>query len=788
MQDANFNNAFENEEADINIKEILFKYLSYWPWFVATVVIALLIAVFYLRYTATVYNTEAKIKIIDDSKELNIGADALSMLSGKPNINLDNEIEVLKSYRLLSQVVEALNLEVDYFVEGNIKTTPIWEAPFKIIYTQAETANTQNKVLNYTINWNDTQYQITDLESNQTYTQNKVATIPTKGIPFFIQENGEQPKDSENNYKIAIKPFKKAVMDLAKAIQVQSTNKNSEILSISLNGISVERSEAIINEIIEKFNNDGIQDRQLISKRTLDFIDERFLYLSEELDSIEGNKRDYKQDNNLSFIEADAGINLKNKVESEAELFRIETQIELANLLRITLSDEATYQLLPANIGLESEAINKLVSQYNDILLEREKLLASAGSNNPTVRLLNTQISSTKANIVQTVQLFSQQLRVSLNQIEREKGRVGVQFSSLPEKEQLLRAIERQQSIKENLYLILLQKREEAAISLAVTAPSIKIVDYALTASIPVAPKGKIILLGAIILGLLIPFGVLYVMFMLDTKIHTKQEVEAAIKPIPVVAEIPHIEGAELFLDPDARTTVAEAFRMLMTNVNYTLPLTETEKAKVIYVTSSVKGEGKTFTSVNLALAYASLGKRVLLIGADIRNPQIHNSFNLDKNKKGLTTYLFNPNMTAKECLLKNIVAQNNLHIMLGGPIPPNPASLLSNGRFKTLLEELQPDYDVIVVDTAPTVLVTDTLLISKHADVTVYVAKANYTDKGLLQIPKMLNEENKLQNIAFVINNAGDSKHYTYNYNYGYGYNEDNVAKTPWYKRAFKR
>ncbi|MFB9057043.1 GumC family protein [Mariniflexile ostreae] len=784
MQDAHHNTSFDPNEEDVNIKEILLKYFRFWPWFIAAVTVTVLMAFLYLKYTPTVYSTEAKIKIIDDSKELNIGADALSMLSGKPKINLDNEIEVLKSYRLLSQVVETLDLQVDYLVEGNIKTTPVWEAPFKIIHTA--TADTLSEAQTYAIRWDASQFYITDAEGH-TFNQSKVTATPTTGLPFYVITNPSQNNDNTKKYKVNIKPFKQTVMDLAKNIEVQSTNKNSEILAISLKGASVARSEAIINEIIDKFNNDGIQDRQLVSKRTLNFIDERFIYLSEELDSIEGNKKSFKQDNNLSYIEADAGISLQKKSDSEAELFRIETQIELSNLLKKTLTNDAPYNLLPANIGLESSAINDLVSEYNQTLLEREKLLSSAGANNPTVKVLNVQIASAKANIEQTVTVYAQQLKMGLQQLQREKGRVGAQFSSLPEKEQLLRAIERQQSIKENLYLILLQKREEAAISLAVTAPSIKVVDYALTSSIPVAPKSKIILLGAIILGLLIPFGILYVIFMLDTKIHNRQEVEAIIRPIPVVAEIPFIEGGELFINPDARTTVAEAFRMLMTNINYTLPPTETQKARVVYVTSSIKGEGKTFTAINLSLAYSSLNKRVLLIGADIRNPQVHTYFQLEKDKKGLTSYLFNPSITAKDCIIKNESVQGNLHLMLGGSIPPNPASLLSNGRFGTLLKELESEYDVIVVDTAPTVLVTDTLLISKHADATVYVAKANYTDKNLLEIPKNFHDEKKLRNIVFVINNAGQSKHYSYNYNYGYGYNEDTTVKKPWYKRFLK-
>lgn len=788
MQDAHFNNTSSGKESNLDIKEVLLKYLRYWPWFIATVGLGLLMAILYLKYTTTIYNTQAKIKIIDNSKELNIGTDAVAAMSGRSNINLDNEIEVLKSYRLLSEVVESLDLQINYYVEGNIKTATIWQPPFLLVKDENQIDTWLNSYQSYLIHWDNLEYIVTNVNTNEVFTQNKKATTITNGLPFLIKETEEKVKAIDIDYKVEITPFKQAVINLSNALQVELSNRNSEILTLSINGENVDRSEAIINDIIEKFNNDGIQDRQLVSKRTLDFIDERFISLSQELDSIEGNKRSFKQNNNLSYIEADAEVSLQKKSQSEIELFEIQTQIELSTLLIRTLNNGVANQLLPANIGLESAAINSLVSEYNQMLLEREKFLTSAGANNPTVGVLNNQITSIKANIVQTVKLYSQQLNVSLNQLQREKGRVGAQFSKLPEKEQLLRAIERQQGIKENLYLILLQKREEAAISLAVTAPSIKVVDYALTSALPIAPQGRILLLGAVVLGLLIPIGVLYLIFMLDTKIHTKQEVEAVINPIPVVAEIPHIEGAELFLDPDARTTVAEAFRMLMTNVNYTLPIQDSDKAKIIYVTSSIKGEGKTFTAVNLALAYASLGKRVLLIGADIRNPQVHNSFNLDKDSKGLTTYLFNPNTLAKDCILKNVVDKNHLHIMLGGSVPPNPAGLLSNGRFKSLLDALELDYDFIVVDTAPTVLVTDTLLISKHADVTVFVAKADFTEKNLLRIPVTLNEENKLKNIVFVINNSGESKHYTYNYNYGYGYNEDLEKQKPWYKRLFKR
>ena len=346
-------------------------------------------------------------------------------------------------------------------------------------------------------------------------------------------------------------------------------------------------------------------------------------------------------------------------------------------------------------------------------------------------------------------------------------------MSQIPEQERLFKAIDRQQKIKESLYLLLLQKREEAAINLAITEPSIKVVENALSGVKPISPKSTIVYAGALLAGLLIPFGVLYLIFMLDTKLHSKEDIVDLTSKIPVIGEIPDLKKKKdlIFNDPNDRSPLAESFRILSSNVDYILPVKDGEKGKVIYCTSTIKGEGKTYVSLNLSLALSSINKKVLLIGADLRNPQIHTHISEDKQKPGLSNYLHDVDYNWKDALISGFEKHPNHRIILSGSIPPNPAHLLTNGRFKKLIEEAREEFDYVVVDTAPTILVTDTMLISQLADATIYIARANYTEKNLLKFSKELSESGKLKNMAYVINSVGANKSQGYGYNYGYGY-----------------
>lgn len=771
MKEAPFSLDFNEEEDSFNAKDIFAKYLRYWPWFLATILICLLLGVAVMRYAPITYESVAKIKILDDSKELNVATDAMALLNGNSNINLDNEIEVLKSYRLLSQVVEDLHLDISYYEVGNIKTRQIWNAPFVITKLTDEDSIARQR--SYELEIKNPKIIITD-ENEKSYTVDfNYSDTPVSELPFkiAIAEDVNLLDFNDIEYKIVLSSVKDAVILLAENLKVQPTNKNSEILALSLKGESVDRSEAILNTLIAKFNEDGILDRQLVSRRTMEVIDKRFVDLASELDSIEVGKQDFKQSNRLSYIEADAGVTLQRKSEAEDEVATLENQISLSKLLKETVINQAEYSLLPADIGLENISLNSLVANYNELALERDKLLPNVGVNHPTLRAISGQLERGKVNIIKSVNIYQAQLRTSLGQLRRESSRAGAVFSELPEQEKMLRGIERQQSIKEQLFLLLLQKREEAAINMATTTPSIKVVDYGLTSSEPLSPKKTIVYPLSFMLGMLLPFLVLFIKFSLDTKIHDRTDLEKLSPDIPVVAEIPFLKGEKGIKGFQDRSILAESFRMLSTSVNYHLPEKVKDKARVIYVTSSIKGEGKTLVAYNLAMAYASLKKRVLLVGADLRNPQLHMYLDILKKAKGLSEYLSDPSMNWENVINEGFSNDLNIKVCYSRKIPPNAPELLSGKGFEKFINAVKEEFDYIIVDTAPTLLVTDTMLISKAADLTLFVARARFTDKKLLEYSKNLNKTKKLRNMAYALNDVGFGKARHYNYGHGYGY-----------------
>ncbi|MBR9844873.1 MAG: polysaccharide biosynthesis tyrosine autokinase [Algicola sp.] len=767
------NNTFSNLEDDkSNIKQEFRKYLRYWPWFVLTLIITLISAYIYIRYAPRIYQTTAKIKVLDESDGLALPTAAF--IFKRSNINLANEIEVLNSYIILEEVAKKLKLNTLFYEEGTIQTAQIAELPF--YFKQKMAADSILGMRSYNIDVKDNSFEVTHLRTEQVFVIPNHNSYELKhDLPFEIRIDNEVSRKESmgKRFIVSFTPLKEATLRLKSSIVVGLIGEESDLLSLSMKGESKLLSERILNELIEVFDNDGIKDRQLVSQRTLDFIDDRFFYLASELDSIEVGRKEFKEENNLIDLTLDSSLGLEERSQSDDEVFKVERQIVIAEMLQESINNNDEDDLLPANIGLESGDINSIINEYNSAILERDKLIRSGGENNPTVKFTQTQINDARSNISKSLGAYLQQLKVIQGQLSRRNQKFAGRVSQIPEKEKLLRAIERQQMIKESLYLYLLQKREEAAINLAIVEPSIKVVDYALSSSNPITPKPNVAYAAAILGGLLVPFTILYLIFMLDTKIHGKEDILKLNNKIPIIAEIPDINRKEkaVFADPNDRTVLAESFRILSSNVNYLLPVQEEEKGKVIYCTSTIKGEGKTFISINLSLALSSMNKKVLLIGADLRNPQIHTHTNFDKTTVGLSDYLHDATFDWKTNLVKGFDRHQNHDILLSGNIPPNPTSLLTNGRFKALIEEAKEIYDYIIVDTAPTVLVTDTMLISQLADVTVYISRANFTEKKILSFAEELFESGKIKNMAYVINGVGASRSYGYGYNYGYGY-----------------
>lgn len=767
-----------NDDENIDLKQELRRYFRYWPWFVIALVISLLGAYFYVRYAPRIYETYSKIKILDESEGLELPTSAF--IFKRSNINLENEIEIITSYLIMDRVVRELNLNTSFYEEGTIQTSQIASLP--LVFEQIIKPDSIERTLSYKLEFNDKGFQITNLNTEKVFEFNEYSTKKVEhNLPFNLSINNNIPLDEfrDKVYLIKFNPIKSTALGLKNNIKVEAIGDASDLLKLSIKGESVERSEKIINTLMDVFNKDGIYDRQLVSKRTLDFIDERFVFLAEELDSIEINQEVFKEKNNIVDIATDAELGLQQRSESEAEQFKLQNQLTLSRLLADALKGNSESDLLPANIGIENGGINALISQYNLAVINRDKLENSAGQNNPAVLSAQSEVNDLKSNISRSLSTYTNQLEASLKQLENRTQKFAGRVSQIPQQERLFKAIQRQQKIKESLYLLLLQKREEAAINLAITEPSIKIVENALSGAQPISPKTNIVYAAALLAGLLIPFGVLYLIFMLDTKLHSKEDITKVTSKIPVIGEIPNLKKTKdiLFEDPNDRSALAESFRILSANVDYILPVKDDEKGKVIFCTSTIKGEGKTYISINLSLALSSINKKVLLIGADLRNPQIHTHIQQDKQKPGLSNYLHDVDYDWKDALISGFDKHPNHHIILSGSIPPNPAHLLTNGRFKKLIEEARQEYDYVVVDTAPTILVTDTMLISKLADATVYIARANYTEKNLLKFSKELSESGKLKNMAYVINSVGASKSYGYGYNYGYNYGYGHTA-----------
>jgi len=775
-----------SDNDQIDVKAILYRYLPYWPWIFLSIFIMLLGAFLYLHYTPNSYNTIAKVKILTDKEATDIALD-LDKILGKSNVNLENESAVLDSYRINSQVVERLNLQVSYFQTGRVNEMKVYNVPFKAVYSPL--SDTIKSPLEFDIKITDRGYNLRNVETGATL---EVPTYyfetPTTEFPFTLtpRQAGTIVPGDNPDYTVRIISESKATQNLVDNIKISPTGKESDILLLSLDATNSDYAKDILNTLIEVYTQDGILDRQEISKRTINFIDERFQFLATELDSIERAKGEYKQSNNLSIFEADAASIIQKRSVKDEQLFEVETQLLLADVLQKSITTTEEFNLLPANIGLNSGAINNLVNDYNQAVLEYNKWKASAGDNNPKVKTLKETISDLNRNISTSLKGYKSQLESSLKQNQNAQNLAKRSFMSLPSKEKILRSIERQQQLKENLYLLLLQKREEAAINMAVTSGNVKVIDYAITNSIPVAPKGKIILLGAFLMGLFIPVGFLYVKFSLNNKIYTSKDIEVINSEIPILGEIPEISTSKNeTVGIAANPQIEEAFRTLGHHLSFMLTGDNFDGGgKVIAVTSSVKGEGKTTVAFNLSETYFEAGKSVLLVGADLRNPQLHPFVKQKKDKPGLSSFLSERDAQWQEYILNVKKDSNNFDMILSGVIPPKPSVLLSSERFKAFLQEAAGHYDYVIIDTAPTLLVADTLTFITEVDFTLYVVRSGITEKQLIDYSKKLIDQKKIGPMGYVINdvNFKGSYGYGYNYGYGYGYHAD-MGKRAWYQ-----
>ena len=551
------------------------------------------------------------------------------------------------------------------------------------------------------------------------------------------------------------------------SLSIAPTSKTTSVAVISLKNSSLQRGQDFINQLLEMYNRNTNNDKNEIAQKTAEFIDERIGIISKELGSTEANLESFKRDAGITDLTSEAQIALAGNAEYEKKSVENRTQISLVNDLRKYLRGNE-YEVLPSNVGLQDAALIGAIERYNEMLIERKRLLRTSTENNPTIVNLDTSIRAMKANVQATLEGTLQGLMITKESLDREASRYSRRISNAPGQERAYVSIARQQEIKAGLYLMLLQKREENAIALAATANNAKIIDEAIADDTPVSPKGKMIYLIALVLGIGIPVGIIYLIELTKFKIEGRADVEK-LTSVPVVGDIPltdekNDKNGSIAVFENKNNLMSETFRNIRTNLQFMLD----NDQKVILVTSTVSGEGKSFVSSNLAISLSLLGKKVVIVGLDIRKPGLNKVFQLSNKERGITQYLSNPETDLME-LVQSSDVNKNLFILPGGTVPPNPTELLARNGLDRAIETLKKNFDYVILDTAPIGMVTDTLLIGRVADLSVYVCRADYTHKAEYTLINELSFEKKLPNLCTVINGV-DLKKRKYGYYYGYG------------------
>ncbi|WP_292009156.1 polysaccharide biosynthesis tyrosine autokinase [Chryseobacterium sp.] len=767
-----------------DMRKVLGKYFRRWPWFLVSVLIFLMGAYIYIRYSIPQYQTKTTLKYDKKQTDLSsalVDLDNLGMGLGNAD-ELKSEVAVVKSRPILMQVVNNLNLNVQYYNAGDIKDSELFtDVPIigKVIHY--DTNNKKFKSSEYTVAkeygnefvlWNEKKEEIKGTFNKPLKLDFGIVVLQkNQGIPF------------RSKYKIVFwKPLEK-VKKLEKAIQVDLPDQKAMLMDISIVGTVPEKSEAILNEVAKQYNLDGLRDKNLQAQNTQEFIDKRLEVITRDLSGVENQKEDFQNRNRIVDLQTQAELALQNTSDNTKTLLLQQTQLDLLNSLGAEAAKN-NGQIMPSNLGL-SPSLEQAISQYNTLLISRNKTLKQATSENPAVIEMNKEISSLKEIVRDNIREQKENIQVSINKLNSQISASNGMIEKVPSQSKVYRGIERQQNLKEQLFLFLLQKREENAINLSVNVPKAKIVNPAFTDDEqPISPRKKVIFLGAILLGLLVPFMILYLLFMWDDKIYSRDDIKER-SSLGILADIPSLKAnVNHLVQKNDFSELAEAFRVLVSNLKFVLP--NKDSAKVVMVTSSVKGEGKTLVSVNLALTLANKNGRALLIGSDIRNPQIQRYDNEKTKRKGLTEFLYDEHVNVEE-LIHTSDTNSYCDVIYAGSIPPNPQELLSNGRYQELINQMSSKYAYIIIDSAPLMLVSDTLSIANVADATLYVVRSGVSKNILLNFANDLVRDSKLSNVVFVINDI--SKHIGgYGSNYGYGYGYTNDKQETWWKKLLKR
>tara|TARA_R110002073_G_scaffold72537_1_gene177526 strand:+ start:530828 stop:533242 length:2415 start_codon:yes stop_codon:yes gene_type:complete len=786
-------------DGNIDLREIIEKYLRYWKWFLLSVFISIALAFLYLNFERKIYVAEATIKIKSEN-----GSDASTLSVFKDlgvatsNQNVEDEIEVLISKDLISEVVKSLKFNIQFYTDKNYISEFLDDnLSFETEYYERERYKNAPIEINFIM---------TDSVLYKTFSKFNIVINSVNNFTFLDKENfieksydfGKKVKTSfgeiiitpnpalkvedlvGEDILVTILPIKGLATSYAKRITIEPKSEFSSILSLKVSNSHKLKAEDFLNELVVKYNDRAIRLKEEITKSTSDFVDKRLEIISGQLLEVdlsaESIKTRYAATNNT-------GINLQSGQAIENQIVQASMQLQQIKSVKEFVISKDNDDIIPVDVGVNDNYVSSTIDKYNELMLQKKKFLENSTDKNPIVVNLNEQLISLKSNIDQGLSNLESSQKISIEALSEQDARINSRLYSAPKQERQIRDVQRQQGIKEALYLYLLQKREETAITLGVVDPNAKIIDSPAVSPNTIAPKKMMTYIMFFIIAMLIPFSIIYISDLLDRRIHTREDVERILN-IPVIGDIPKIESKGNYLiKKKDYSSIAEAFRILRTNLGFILPNNGIEKniGKTFFITSTIAHEGKSLVASNLATALAHAGHNTLLLGLDIRAPNIKPYLGI-KSKQGITNYIID-----SEVLIEDITTSvsniENLSIITSGDLAPNPAELLLSPRVKELFESVKANYDYIIVDTAAYSMVTDTLLISKHADAFIYVVRANFIDHRALKYVKTLYNEKKIPNMNILVNGIDHKKSHGYGYGYGYGVDYEN-SKKPWWKK----
>ena len=778
----------EGEKSRLNFQTIYAALVLNWQWFLLSLIICFCVALIYLRYAEPVYKVSARMLIKDENRKRNTnqmlaGVEDLGFLTNSTGI--DNEMEVLQSRVLFRDVVKDLKLYAEYRTEGKINDKLIYQTqPVSIDLDPQHLDSLDINLLEKTqwLNmklWREGKSyflsgSVMDGKKEVSNFLHKTDSFPSTAKTSLgtltLTQNPERSFNPGTTYLVTIRPPMKVATEYLKNLSIAPTSKLTSIAELSLTDKNYRRGMDVLRQLTICYNHQANADKNEVAMRTEEFINDRMAKINDELGSTESEIQKFKQANAVtSLSDASQAVHMSN--EFSTRLSEANSQLQMINYLRDYVNNPRNrYEIIPSNVGMTDAASTRLINDYNQAVQDRNRLLKAASEEAPQVKTLTATIEELQSSIKTALLQARSSAEIKRRGIQDQYTMFQGRISAAPLQERVLNQVGRQQDVKSTLYMLLLQKREENSIALAATADNGKLIDEPLFEG-KVRPKNQVILVGAVALGFLIPGLCLFLISFFRYKIEGHEDV-ARLTDLPIISDVPVAsenakQKAGIVVQANKNNQIDEIFRGMRTNIQFMLQGDQ----KVILFTSSTSGEGKTFNAANLAVSFALLGKKVILCGLDIRKPALGRLFSVPDRFEGITSLLMLDRVTKSALVnqIKQSGVNDNLDLLLAGPVPPNPTELLARENFGDVVRMLREIYDYVIFDTAPVGLVSDTLQIGQHADITVFVCRADYTPKSSFGLINTLTKEKKLPNPCVVINGI-DMSQRKYGYYYGYG------------------